>query len=124
MCHYFSSSGGGYVIPQEGTIVNGACVITSTLTSDQVYLDFYNGDPYRLDIFYTEREPCSSEFFLQVQGATMLSLDSENPPPDYTARVTEGYHLDGIVETITVADAFSVGPMYNVSIIDGRWIRF
>ena len=83
-------------------------------------MDLYVGDPYRLDIFYTEREPCSSEFFLETQGATYLSLDSDNPPPDYAVRITEGYHLNGIVETIWVADAFSVGPSYNVSIVDGK----
>ncbi|XP_072046269.1 uncharacterized protein [Amphiura filiformis] len=115
-----NAEGGGYVTPQVGTIVNGECVITSSLTSERVYLDFYLGDPYALTYSTRNREPCSSEFFFQIQGTAFMSLSLA---PDYTARISEGFHLDGIVETIWVADAFSTGPTYNVSIIDGNEAR-
>ncbi len=112
-------TGGGYITPQVGTIANDQCSITASLTSERVYLDLYAGDPYRFDIYYTEREPCSSEFFLQIQGTSFMSLSEA---PDYAARVSEGFHVNGIVETIWVADAFSTGPTYNVSIVTGMLI--
>ncbi|XP_071850679.1 uncharacterized protein [Apostichopus japonicus] len=116
--------GGGYMVPESGTIVNGECVITNTLPSQQVYANFYLGDSYRFDVFHTEREPCSSEFLFEIQGTEFISSnDPETPPVDYSVHISEGLHIHGVIETVWIADAFSTGPTYNVTITSGNEAR-
>ncbi|KAJ8049747.1 Thrombospondin-4 [Holothuria leucospilota] len=115
--------GGGNMIPQEGTIVNGKCSITRSLPSETVYANFYLGDSYRFDVFHTEREPCSSEYLFEIQGTEFVSENSDTPPVDYSVHISEGLNIDGVIETVWVADAFSTGPSFNVTIISGNEAR-
>ncbi|XP_033105232.1 uncharacterized protein LOC117107633 [Anneissia japonica] len=114
------ADGGGYVVPQGGTIVNGVCVTTGYVNSERVYLDLTVGGSYRFDLFLTEREPCISKFYFEVQGVSFLDLEVDVPPADYAVTISEDLYVNGIVETIWVADAFSTGPDYNVTIVSGN----
>ena len=80
---------------------------------------FQIGESYHFDIFHTERNPCSSELFLEIQGVEFLPLDPDNPPVDYAVSMGEDLHLNGILESIWVADVFSTGPNYQVTITSG-----
>ncbi|XP_038053348.1 uncharacterized protein LOC119725831 isoform X2 [Patiria miniata] len=118
-----ANQGGSYLIPEEGTIVNGECQISDTVLAEQVFLELEVGVSYHFDIFHTERNPCSSEFFLEIQGMDFLPLDPDNPPVDYAVTVDEDLHLNAILESIWVADVFSTGPNYQVTITSGNEAR-
>ena len=75
------------------------------------------GDTYKFDLFHTERQMCASDFFLELQAFDFLA-DGEQFI-DYSVHIDEGLDVHGIVETLTVADAFSTGPNYNISIKSG-----
>ncbi|XP_071956895.1 uncharacterized protein [Antedon mediterranea] len=115
-----NANGGGYVIPQEGTIIDGVCVTTGYVNSERAYLDLTVGGTYRFDMFLTEREPCISKFYFEMQGVSFLDLEVDEPPADYAITIDEDLYVDGIIETIWVADAFSTGPNYNVTIVSGN----
>ena len=61
---------------------------------------------------------CSSELFLELRSFDFA--DENEQFVDYSVHVSEGIDVHGIVKTLTVADAFSAGPYYNVSIIRGK----
>ena len=44
---------------------------------------------------------------------------TDDPPTDYFVDVDEDYHIDGILETITLSDYFSTGP-YDLSLWKGK----
>ncbi|XP_071956897.1 uncharacterized protein [Antedon mediterranea] len=115
-----NANGGGYVTPQEGTIIDGVCVTTGYVNSERAYLDLTVGVTYRFDMFLTEREPCISKFYFEMQGVSFLDLKVDEPPADYAITIDEDLYVDGIIETIWVADAFSTGPNYNVTIVSGN----
>ncbi|XP_038053256.1 uncharacterized protein LOC119725765 [Patiria miniata] len=117
------NKGGSFLTPEEGTIVEGECEITDPVLDEQVFLDLEVGVPYHFDIFHTERNPCSSEFFLEIQGVDFLPLDPDNPPVDYVVTVDEDLHLNAILESVWVADAFSTGPNFQVTITSGNEAR-
>ena len=75
------------------------------------------GDTYKFDLFHTERQMCASDFFLEMRAFDFLGDDEQFI--DYSVHINEGLDVHGIVETLTVADAFSTGPNYNISIIRG-----
>ncbi|XP_022091637.1 uncharacterized protein LOC110979841, partial [Acanthaster planci] len=118
-----ASEGGSYLTPEEGTIVNGGCQISDSVLDERVFLELQIGESYHFDIFHTERNPCSSEFFLEIQGMDFLPSDPDNPPVDYAVTVEEDLHLNAILESIWVADAFSTGPNYQVTIASGNEAR-
>ncbi|XP_006823110.2 uncharacterized protein LOC100367144 [Saccoglossus kowalevskii] len=115
------NSGGGYITPQGGTVVNGKCVITQTLSDEKVFLDLEAGHVYHFDIFLTERLGCSSSFYLETEGTEFVDYDVE-PPLDYLVKPDEDFHVGGIIETVVITDAFSVGD-YNVTILQGNEAR-
>ena len=80
------------------------------------------GDSYRFDIFHTERNPCSSELFFEVSGVqfTGIDTDADSPPIDYTFHVSEDMHVGGVLNSFIISDAFSVGPIYEVTILSGK----
>ncbi len=82
-----------------------------------------SGVSYFFDIFHTERNPCSSELFLEIQGVTFLAIDAENPPVDYTVTISEDLHLNAVIESIWVADVFSTGPNFQVTITNGVYVN-
>ncbi|XP_033638385.1 uncharacterized protein LOC117299078, partial [Asterias rubens] len=81
------------------------------------------GVSYFFDLFHTERNPCSSEFYLELQGVTFLSIEAENPPVDYSVTINEDLHLNAVIESIWVADVFSSGPNFQVTITKGNEAR-
>ena len=80
------------------------------------------GESYRFDLFHTERNPCSSELFLEIQGVDFLPIDAENPPFDYVITIDEDLHLSAVIESIWVADVFSTGPNFQVTITSGMYM--
>ncbi|XP_022099461.1 uncharacterized protein LOC110984001 isoform X2 [Acanthaster planci] len=118
-----ADQGGNYLTPEEGTVVDGECVITNSIPEEQVLLEMEVGESYHFDLFHTERNPCSSEFFLEVQGIKFLPLNPDNPPVDYAVTVDEDLHLSAILESVWVADAFSAGPNFQVTITSGNEAR-
>ncbi|XP_077978069.1 uncharacterized protein LOC144433608 [Glandiceps talaboti] len=116
------NSGGGKIIPQKGTVVNGDCVITETLSSEKVRLELEAGNVYHFDIFHVEHEGCSSAFYLETEGVEFIDEDVE-PPLDYLVKPDEDLYVGSILETITLTDDFSTGPTYNVTIVKGNEAR-
>lgn len=43
----------------------------------------------------------------------------EEPPRDYIVYIDEDFYVDGIIETIFLADTFSAGPPFDVNILSG-----
>ena len=43
----------------------------------------------------------------------------EEPPRDYIVYIDEDFYVDGIIETIFLADTFSAGPPFDVNILQG-----
>ncbi|XP_072182297.1 uncharacterized protein [Diadema setosum] len=116
-----NANGGGTITPQEGSVINGECVTTSNVPAEALSLNLEVGTTYRLDIFHTERQMCASDIFLELRNFDVLEEGERFI--DYSVEISEGLPVNGIVETITVADPFSVGPFYNVSIISGNEAR-
>lgn len=47
---------------------------------------------------------------------------AEEPPRDYIVTATEDLHQNGIVAEVVLADIFSVGPPFTVTILRGKFI--
>eukprot|EP00794_Sanderia_malayensis_P016720 gene16720-18414_t len=112
----------GLLVPKEGSIVGGRCVITGSLTSEQVTLKLKVGIAYKIELFHAERFQCSSEYFFQESGVSFLSLADQQattPPVDFVVSLSEEIHLNAAVQDFIVADAFSTGP-YTVTIDSGN----
>nr|XP_054757339.1 uncharacterized protein LOC129263455 [Lytechinus pictus] len=116
-----NADGGGTITPEEGSIVDGECVITGSVPAEAVTLDLVVGDAYRFDIFHTERQMCKSDFFLELKRFNVMEEDERII--DHSVHINEGLSVDGIVQTLSVADYFSTGPNYNVSIVSGNEAR-
>ena len=61
---------------------------------------------------------CASDFFLELKSFNVIGEDERII--DHSVHINEGLDVDGIVQTLSVADYFSTGPNYNVSIISGK----
>ncbi|XP_030849758.1 thrombospondin-1 [Strongylocentrotus purpuratus] len=64
---------------------------------------------------------CASDFFLELKSFNVIG--EEERIIDDSVHINEGLDVDGIVQTLSVADYFSTGPNYNVSIISGNEAR-
>ena len=81
---------------------------------------FQIGDTFHVDVFHTERKPCTSQFFLETTELVFVQNDTtEDPPMDYFLYVEEDFHVDGILAELMVKDVYSVGD-YAVVIIRGK----
>ena len=84
------------------------------------FFQFQVGDTYHFDFFIVERKLCTSRIFLETQSIVFIQNDSEEPPMDYFVTLAEDFNVDGIVAELTLSDAFSVGPGYDVITVKGK----
>ncbi|XP_070566935.1 uncharacterized protein [Ptychodera flava] len=110
------------LVPEQGTVVGNKCVITEVTSGEKVNLELETGNVYHFDLFHVEREGCSSAIYIETQGVEFVDTDVE-PPLDYLSKPDEDLHIDAILETLTLTDAFSTGPSYNVTILEGNEAR-
>ena len=79
------------------------------------------GEVYKFDIFHAETRTCTSWYLLETVGAAFV--DPNDPearlPANYIAEADEDLNIDGVIESLTVADPFSIGPEYNLTIYKG-----
>ncbi|KAK3095292.1 hypothetical protein FSP39_012895, partial [Pinctada imbricata] len=120
-----SATGGATITPSFGYVsgTTSTCVISSTLTSEQVTVDFEIGERYHFTIFHTERLPCASSLYIETENMQFIVDPLEEPPRDYIVSIAEDFHINGIVREITLTDIFSVGPTYGLTIMRGNEAR-
>lgn len=75
---------------------------------------------YHFTIFHVEREVCGSELLIDATNFDFILEALEEPPRDYIVYIGEDFYVNGIIETIILADSFSVGPPFQVNIMRGR----
>ena len=81
------------------------------------------GERYHFTIFHVEREGCGSELHIDATNFDFILSELEEPPRDYIVYVDEDFYVDGIIETIFLADTFSAGPPFEVNILSGGFIQ-
>lgn len=116
------SPGGGTILPKEGTVIGGKCVTTGNVPSEQSTLELQVGLTYKIEVFVAERFPCHSEFLFEASNMTFVSAAEQSastPAVDYIVTLNETLHVNGSVQEMLVADAFSTGP-YSVTINHGN----
>uniref|UniRef100_K1P9Z2 Thrombospondin-4 n=1 Tax=Magallana gigas TaxID=29159 RepID=K1P9Z2_MAGGI len=120
-----SNPGGSYITPQYGFVspTTGLCVITSTLPTEQVLVELEVGERYHFSIFHVERLHCASSLYIQTENFQFIVDPAEEPPRDYIVTATEDLHQNGIVAEVVLADIFSVGPPFTVTILRGNEAR-
>lgn len=69
-----------------------------------------------------ERLHCASSLYIQTENFQFIVDPAEEPPRDYIVTATEDLHQNGIVAEVVLADIFSVGPPFTVTILRGRFI--
>ncbi|VDI79459.1 Hypothetical predicted protein [Mytilus galloprovincialis] len=116
-----TANGGGYVIPEEGILVNGDCVGLSPLTSASVYVELEVGETYPFEIFHAERHPCTSELFIQFENVDLP--ENGSLPFNYHLTPREDLHVNGIVGVFNVWDIFATGPSFQVELLSGNEAR-
>ncbi|OWF49028.1 Thrombospondin-4 [Mizuhopecten yessoensis] len=118
-----SAAGGAAVTPKTGIIVSGQCVVTKTESIDSVFLELAVGERYHMSIFHAERITCSSGLYIQTENIQFLTDPLKEFPPDYVINPLEDFHVNGTLQELYLADIFSVGPPFNVTIIQGNEAR-
>lgn len=120
-----SNPGGSYITPQYGfvSLTTGLCVITSTLPAEQILVELEVGERYHFSIFHVERLHCASSLYIQTENFQFIVDPAEEPPRDYIVTATEDLHQNGIVAEVVLADIFSVGPPFTVTILRGNEAR-
>lgn len=78
------------------------------------------GERYHFTIFQVEREGCGSEMHIDATNFDFILSALEEPPRDYIVYIDEDFYVDGIIETIFLADTFSAGPPFDVNILSGK----
>lgn len=69
-----------------------------------------------------ERLHCASSLYIQTENLQFIVDPAEEPPRDYIVTATEDLHQNGIVAEVVLADIFSVGPTFTVTILRGKFI--
>lgn len=69
-----------------------------------------------------ERLHCASSLYIQTENFQFIVDPAEEPPRDYIVTATEDLHQNGIVAKVVLADIFSVGPPFTVTILRGKFI--
>lgn len=69
-----------------------------------------------------ERLHCASSLYIQTENFQFIVDPAEEPPSDYIVTATEDLHQNGIVAEVVLADIFSVGPPFTVTILRGKFI--
>lgn len=69
-----------------------------------------------------ERLHCASSLYIQTENFQFIVDPAEEPPRDYIVTATEDLHQNGIVAEVVLADIFSVGPPFTVTILRGKFI--
>lgn len=69
-----------------------------------------------------ERLHCASSLYIQTENFQFIVDPAEEPPRDYIITATEDLHQNGIVAEVVLADIFSVGPPFTVTILRGKFI--
>ncbi|XP_038060094.1 uncharacterized protein LOC119731137 [Patiria miniata] len=110
-----SEYGEGFIVPELGTLIDGECLVTDIWSDEKIDVNLKIGDLYRLDIFHTERNPCSSAFFLQVGG---VRFDNDCRPIDYTFYAAEDLRVGDVIGSFAVSDALSTGYVHQVTILN------
>ncbi|XP_078366293.1 uncharacterized protein LOC144650486 [Oculina patagonica] len=105
------------IVPEGGSVVGGKCQVTGSVPAETINLSLKVNEPYRLDVFIAERFRCTSHILFQSSGVTFLLDDPR--PLDYFAVISENAYIGSIVQSFSVADAFSAGP-YDVDILEGN----
>ncbi|VDI75919.1 thrombospondin 2/3/4/5 [Mytilus galloprovincialis] len=113
--------GGGYVIPEEGVLINGDCVGLSPLASSTVYVELVVGETYPFEIFHAERHPCTSELFIQFENVDLP--ENGSLPFNYHLTPREDLHVNGIVGIFNIWDIFATGSSFQVELISGNEAR-
>lgn len=65
---------------------------------------------------------CASSLYIQTENFQFIVDPAEEPPRDYIVTATEDLHQNGIVAEVVLADIFSVGPPFTVTILRGKFI--
>ncbi|XP_069131706.1 uncharacterized protein [Argopecten irradians] len=112
--------GGSTIIPQAGVIVSGQCVITNSEPTESVFLDLSVGEKYRISIFHAERLTCSSNLYIQTENINFITDPLVDMPSDYVITPPEDFHVNGTLKHLYLADIFSSGPPFNVTVIRGN----
>ena len=66
-------------------------------------------------MFHVERRLCRSQLYLETKDIVF----SQDPPIDHIVSVSEDLHVGGLVIEIPLADDFSTGPNFAVTIVKG-----
>lgn len=69
-----------------------------------------------------ERLHCASSLYIQTENFQFIVDPAEEPPSDYIVTAKEDLHQNGIVAEVVLADIFSVGPPFTVTILRGKFI--
>lgn len=69
-----------------------------------------------------ERLHCASSLYIHTENFQFIVDPAEEPPRDYIVTATEDLHQNGIVAEVVLADIFSVGPPFTVTILRGKFI--
>lgn len=69
-----------------------------------------------------ERLHCASSLYIQTENFQFIVDPAEEPPRDYIVTAKEELHQNGIVAEVVLADIFSVGPPFTVTILRGKFI--
>ena len=57
---------------------------------------------------------------METQDIRFITDPDEDPPSDYIVKVVEDAYVDMVVASLWMADAFSQGPPFEVSILRGK----
>ena len=67
-----------------------------------------------------EHKLCRSQLFIETKNIVFYQDPvTQDPPTDHFVNVSEDLHVDGLVVEIPLADVFSTGPNFAVTIMKG-----
>lgn len=115
--------GGATLTPETGFVINGKCVTSGPLVSESVQVQLEVEERYHFTIFHVERKGCGSQMLIDATNFDFILDSLEEPPRDYIVYIDEDFHVDGIIETIFLADSFSAGPPFQVNILRGGFYQ-
>ncbi|KAL5007409.1 hypothetical protein ScPMuIL_016215 [Solemya velum] len=126
-----SSTGGGEMVPEVGVIIGGICTGLHPSPAAAFNLELEKNQVYHFDLFHTERHLCKSQLLIQTENTKLIDLktsanqnsNNRSIPVDYSIKVFEDFHVDGILEVIHLADVFSIGPTFDVKLEAGNEAR-
>lgn len=83
------------------------------------------GDSYHFDLFHVENALCRSALFIHTDGIQFVQdTSTEDPAMDYFVTVDEDLHVNGILAELNLVDVWSVGPVYDMTILRGTLSAF